>query len=69
MLSEKKKCTGVSVIVCRISPVIQASVNFVKFQLTFSQLILAPNTLKLCRVTKVKVLFLFLVSVFHSVQF
>ena len=32
----------------------------------FSADVTTPYTLKLCRVTKLKVLFLFLVSVFHS---
>ena len=40
--------------------------KFFIFQLTFSQLILhRPDMLKLCRVTKVKVLFLVLVYVFN----
>ena len=34
------------------------------FQLTFSQLILRPEMLKLCRVTKAKVFLLVLVNVF-----
>ena len=41
--------------------------NFLNFQLTFSQLIVTSEMLKLCRprVTKVKVFFLVLVYVFN----
>ena len=39
--------------------------KFLNFQLTFSQLILTAEMLKLCRVTKVKVFFLVLACVFN----
>ena len=43
--------------------------KFVKFPLTFPKADITPNMLKLCKVTKVKVLFPVLVSVSLSVQF